>query len=63
MIGEIAAAGRACGLSSEAVGHYCHSGKDGDCIWAHCPQNRDNEPHATGRHCPIDLHREERGYQ
>ncbi len=32
----------------------CHSGKDGDCVWAGCPQLKDNEPAATGRHCPLD---------
>jgi len=39
----------------------CHAGKDGDCIWEHCPQLRDNEPTATGRHCPLDLQQEETG--
>lgn len=42
---------------------YCHSQRDGDCIWDGCPQNRDGEPRKTGRHCPIDIHDEERGYQ
>ena len=28
--------------------------RDGDCIHPLCPQHRDNEPHATGRHCPLD---------
>lgn len=32
----------------------CHAGKDGDCIWDKCPQNTDNEPEKTGRHCPLD---------
>lgn len=32
----------------------CHAGQDGDCNWSKCPQLRDNEPHTTGRHCPID---------
>lgn len=32
----------------------CHSDCDGDCTWKFCPQLRDNEPHATGRHCPND---------
>ena len=31
----------------------CQSGKDGDCIWAKCPQTRDGEPAATGRSCPL----------
>ena len=32
----------------------CHAGRDGDCIWVECPQLRDGEPVATGRHCPLD---------
>jgi hypothetical protein len=35
----------------------CHSGRDGDCTWPFCPQERDNEPQATGRHCPLDWDR------
>ena len=31
----------------------CHAGSDGDCSWAECPQERDGEPHATGRYCPL----------
>lgn len=38
----------------------CHAAKDGDCNWVDCPQLRDNEPHATGRHCPLDREDEER---
>jgi hypothetical protein len=34
----------------------CHAGRDGDCNWALCPQDRDGEPAATGRHCPLDTH-------
>lgn len=33
----------------------CQASKDGDCTWPGCPQNRDNEPDATGRHCPLDM--------
>jgi hypothetical protein len=33
---------------------YCHAGKDGECNWDECPQLRDKEPRATGRHCPLD---------
>lgn len=33
----------------------CHSGEDGECNWSECPQNRDNEPEKTGRHCPLDI--------
>ena len=32
---------------------HCHAGQDGDCIWEHCPQNRDGEPMKSGRHCPL----------
>ena len=32
----------------------CRAGRDGDCFWIECPQLRDNEPRATGRHCPRD---------
>lgn len=33
---------------------YCHAGRDGECFAKNCPQLRDNEPFATGRHCPLD---------
>jgi len=32
----------------------CAAGRDGECHHAQCPQLRDNEPAATGRHCPMD---------
>lgn len=32
---------------------FCHSGRDGDCDWSECPQNRDAEPDTTGRSCPL----------
>jgi hypothetical protein len=32
----------------------CQADDDGDCAWAGCPQLRDAEPRATGRHCPFD---------
>ena len=32
----------------------CAAGRDGDCVHAHCPQLRDGEPQASGRHCPLD---------
>jgi hypothetical protein len=32
----------------------CRSHRDGDCFWKNCPQLADNEPSATGRHCPLD---------
>lgn len=37
----------------------CAASRDGECIHSRCPQLRDNEPHATGRHCPLDTHEEE----
>lgn len=41
-------------------GTHCHATRDdGDCNWAQCPQNRDGEPAATKRHCPLDVHDEE----
>ena len=30
----------------------CKAGKDGDCNYQFCPQERDNEPATTGRPCP-----------
>lgn len=33
----------------------CHSANDGECHWDLCPQIRDNEPEASGRHCPLDV--------
>lgn len=38
----------------------CAADRDGDCSSAACPQLRDGEPHASGRHCPLDRG-EERG--
>lgn len=32
----------------------CWAGRDGECTHAGCPQLRDNEPAASGRHCPLD---------
>jgi len=32
----------------------CQSDCDGHCTHAKCPQAADNEPAATGRHCPLD---------
>lgn len=32
----------------------CAAGRDGECGHAQCPQLRDGEPAATGRHCPLD---------
>lgn len=37
----------------------CHGASDGECFWERCPQLRDGEPHATGRHCPLDVRDEE----
>lgn len=33
----------------------CHAGSDGECFWTDCPQLRDGEPVASGRHCPLDV--------
>jgi hypothetical protein len=38
---------------SFAASEHCHSNNDGECEWERCPQLRDKEPHATGRHCPL----------
>lgn len=32
----------------------CAAGRDGECDHAQCPQLRDGEPAASGRHCPLD---------
>lgn len=32
----------------------CAAARDGDCTHPACPQLGDNEPTASGRHCPID---------
>jgi len=37
----------------------CAAGRDGECNHPDCPQLRDNEPAASGRHCPIDTWEEE----
>lgn len=34
---------------------HCHATTDGECFWPKCPQMRDGEPRATGRHCPLDM--------
>ncbi len=31
----------------------CASDSDGDCNHPECPQNRDKEPHFSGRSCPL----------
>lgn len=38
---------------------HCAAHSDGECHHAQCPQLRDNEPAATGRHCPLDTDRGE----
>ena len=37
----------------------CAAGRDGECGHAQCPQLRDKEPAASGRHCPLDNHNED----
>ncbi len=32
----------------------CAAARDGECNDPRCPQLRDNEPYASGRHCPLD---------
>lgn len=46
-------------LVTETARAACHSGKDGDCVWAACPQIADGEPVATGRHCPLDWRKDD----
>lgn len=36
----------------------CQSDDDGDCEWSECPQLKDGEPKASGRHCPLDIDEE-----
>lgn len=43
----------------EATMPECHANLEGDCFWDACPQLRDGEPLATGRHCPIDNWKED----
>lgn len=31
----------------------CAAGQDGECGAGQCPQHRDNEPHKSGRSCPL----------
>lgn len=40
---------------TQTTEEWCHGGRDGECIWRKCPQLRDDEPRATGRHCPLDV--------
>jgi len=42
-------------LSEAQRVNKCHGASDGECFWGECPQLRDNEPAATGRHCPLDV--------
>lgn len=51
---EQALARASAGQPTAAAISTCRAGKDGDCQHAQCPQLRDGEPHATGRHCPLD---------
>jgi len=37
----------------------CRASRDGECGDPRCPQLRDNEPHASGRHCPLDVRSDE----
>lgn len=63
MVRVVTLVGEALGLPPEALSKHCQYQRDGDCIWKHCPQERDGEPRRSGRHCPLDIHQDERGYQ
>lgn len=41
-------------LPTRPLSDGCHAGKDGECNWHACPQERDGEPKKSGRHCPLD---------
>lgn len=45
--------GHAARLATSAP-RVCWADRDGECTHAGCPQLRDNEPAASGRHCPLD---------
>lgn len=44
-----------CPMGPSRIVNHCRAQRDGDCCWSECPQLRDGEPHATGRHCPLDV--------
>jgi uncharacterized protein (DUF1778 family) len=50
---------QAVALLNHGLSPFCHAGRDGDCDWPECPQIREGEPEATGRHCPLDHGSEE----
>lgn len=37
----------------------CAAGQHGECCHEQCPQNRDGEPMRSGRHCPLDIQKED----
>ncbi len=39
----------------------CAASRDGECGDSRCPQLRDGEPGRTGRHCPLDINRDDEG--
>jgi hypothetical protein len=47
------------GIREATTPQGCHAGSDGDCSWLLCPQNKDGEPEKSGRHCPLDIDRNE----
>ena len=51
------------GIPARELGKYCQAGSDGECNWKYCPQNRDDEPKKTGRHCSLDICQDELGRQ
>lgn len=53
LLDQFLAAAKEAGVTHLALTR-CAAGKDGDCTHWLCPQLRDGEPKATGRHCPLD---------
>lgn len=39
-------------MTAKPIIPHCHAGRDGECDWDDCPQERDGEPRKTGRYCP-----------
>lgn len=50
----LAAEAARAGMGDYRNGSACQADRDGDCVWDRCPQERDGEPRASGRHCPLD---------
>jgi hypothetical protein len=54
---ELSEAEKACMSTLEHP--RCRGDDEGQCAWRRCPQIRDGEPSATGRHCPYDTRAQE----